>query len=97
MCLNLCCCPLAHRLPARPRLWDARTGKCTAVTNAPGIWVTWCPDGSSYAVVNSDNTFSICDMRKAGKVVKQHKFATQVRGELGCPRVAGWSSMRLQG
>lgn len=50
-----------------------------------GLFVTWCPDGSSYAVMNSDNTLSVIDVRKAGKIVRSHKFPVEVRvGFCGC-------------
>jgi hypothetical protein len=46
------------------------------------MFVTWCPDGSAYAVMNSENSFSLIDMRKAGKVVRSHKFPQEVSGSL---------------
>lgn len=78
-------CALAHALVVH-RLWDVRTSKCVAVTNTnSGLYVTWCPDGSSYAVMNSDNVLSVMDVRKAGKIVRSHKFPMEVlHGQAGC-------------
>mmetsp|Transcript_2481 Transcript_2481/g.6388 ORF Transcript_2481/g.6388 Transcript_2481/m.6388 type:complete len:335 (-) Transcript_2481:529-1533(-) len=61
------------------RQWDVRSGKCTSVinTSAGNIAAAWCPDGSSYAVLNQDNVLSIIDARKA-KVVKSHKFPAEI-------------------
>lgn len=78
--------------PNRPRrLWDVRSGKCTATTaTGSGLYVTWCPDGSSYAVMNSENALSFIDTRKAGKIVKTHKFPMEVRAREG-----GWLLLLL--
>jgi len=70
------------------RLWDVRTSKCVAITNtSSGLYVTWCPDGSSYAVMNSDNTLSVIDVRKAGKIVRSHKFPMEVHEVMWGPAI----------
>lgn len=77
------------------RLWDVRTSKCVAVTNtSSGLYVTWCPDGSSYAVMNSDNVLSVMDVRKAGKIVRSHKFPMEVCA--GASRVRARLCARLR-
>ena len=52
--------------------------------------MTWCPDGSSYAVMNSENTLSIIDVRKVGKIVRSHKFPIEVCVVNGCAYGCGF-------
>lgn len=61
-----------------------RANKASGVvpTSTGNLFVTWCPDGSSVAVINTDNTLSIVDVRKA-KVVKTHRFQQEVGGGQG--------------
>lgn len=89
-----------HTCPIGLRLWDLRSNstKCAAVSNTgSGLFVTWCPDGSSYAVMNSDNVLSVIDVRKAGKIVRSHKFPMEVGGHETLGRDRGPLVRRKEG
>lgn len=40
-----------------------RASKCTSVVSTPSynLFISWCPDGSSLAVVSNDNTLQVTD------------------------------------
>ncbi|ORE01013.1 WD40 repeat-like protein [Rhizopus microsporus var. microsporus] len=61
------------------RLWDQRSGKCTAVIQTAGenINICWSPDGNHIAVGDKNDTISIIDTR-THKIIDNRKHPVEV-------------------
>ncbi|KAI9319383.1 WD40-repeat-containing domain protein [Dichotomocladium elegans] len=61
------------------RIWDQRSGKCTAVVQTGGenINICWSPDGNHIAVGDKSDTISFIDTRN-NQIIKTQKHSVEV-------------------